>query len=196
MKKQKWHTRYNLALGGESPTCILHEGIHTPPRTRAIEVSNALTTDRDSLRYTYNATRRVRQLALGCESNWVKSIHDAYENTWKCGELKLYFSPSAGGYKKKKKKSNAFCKAQFVSKSFWVDLTAQLYYVFFHVYIYMKKNCTERRVTIRWCVCRWQKKQRKKKNNDIVYCEQMTKWRALLWYRVREGDGYYCCTYV
>ena len=27
----------------------------------------------------------------------VKSTHDAYENTWKCGELKLYFSPSAGG---------------------------------------------------------------------------------------------------
>ena len=26
------------------------------------------TTDRDSLRYTYNGTRRVRQLALGCES--------------------------------------------------------------------------------------------------------------------------------
>ena len=23
--------------------------------------------------------------------------HDAYENTCKCGELKLYFSPSAGG---------------------------------------------------------------------------------------------------
>ena len=22
---------------------------------------------------------------------------DAYENTWKCGELTLYFSPSAGG---------------------------------------------------------------------------------------------------
>ena len=58
------------------------------------------TTDRDSLRYTYNGTRRVRQLALGCESN----SHDAYENTWKCGELKLYFSPSAGGWKKKKKK--------------------------------------------------------------------------------------------
>ena len=55
------------------------------------------TTDRDSLRYTYNGTRRVRQLALGCESNRVKSTHDAYENTWKCGELKLYFSPSAGG---------------------------------------------------------------------------------------------------
>ena len=55
------------------------------------------TTDRDRLRYTYNGTRRVRQLALGCKSNWVKSTHDAYENTWKCGELKLYFSPSAGG---------------------------------------------------------------------------------------------------
>ena len=55
------------------------------------------TTDRDSLRYTYNGTRRVRQLALGCESNWVKSTHDAYENTRKCGKLKLYFSPSAGG---------------------------------------------------------------------------------------------------
>ena len=25
-----------------------------------------------------------------------------YENRWKCGELKLYFSPSAGGLKKKK----------------------------------------------------------------------------------------------
>ena len=58
------------------------------------------TTDRDSERYTYNGTRRVRQLALGCESNWVKSTHDAYENTWKCGELKLYFSPSAGGWQK------------------------------------------------------------------------------------------------
>ena len=55
------------------------------------------TTDRDSLRYTYNGTRRVRQLGSGCESNLVKSTHDAYENTWKCGELKLYFSPSAGG---------------------------------------------------------------------------------------------------
>ena len=28
--------------------------------------------------------------------------HDAYENTWKCGELELYFSPSAGELKKKK----------------------------------------------------------------------------------------------
>ena len=27
------------------------------------------TIDRDSLRFTYNGTRRVRQLALGCESN-------------------------------------------------------------------------------------------------------------------------------
>ena len=30
--------------------------------------------------------------------------HDAYENTWKCGERKLFFSPSAGRYKKKRKK--------------------------------------------------------------------------------------------
>ena len=58
------------------------------------------TTDRDSLRYTYNGTRRVRQLALGCKSNWVKSTHDAYENTWKCGELNLNFSPSAEGWRK------------------------------------------------------------------------------------------------
>ena len=28
------------------------------------------------------------------------------EDTWKCGELKLYFSPCAGGLKKKKKKVN------------------------------------------------------------------------------------------
>ena len=33
-----------------------------------------------------------------------KRKHDAYENTWKCGELKFYFSPSAGGLKKKRKK--------------------------------------------------------------------------------------------
>ena len=46
----------------------------------------------------------MRQLALGCESSGVKSTHDAYENTWKCGELKLYFSPSAGGLKKNKNK--------------------------------------------------------------------------------------------
>ena len=39
---------------------------------------------------------------LGCEGNWVKSTHDAYKNTWKCGELELSFSPSAGGYMKKK----------------------------------------------------------------------------------------------
>ena len=29
--------------------------------------------------------------------NCVNSTHDAYENTWKCGELKLYFFLSAGG---------------------------------------------------------------------------------------------------
>ena len=34
---------------------------------------------------------------LDCECNWVKSIHDVYENTWECGELELYPSPSAGG---------------------------------------------------------------------------------------------------
>ena len=34
----------------------------------------------------------------------IRVPQDAYENTWKCGELKLYFSPSAGGYKKKGKK--------------------------------------------------------------------------------------------
>ena len=33
---------------------------------------------------------------------YIATTHDAYENTWKCGELKLYFSPSAGGWKKKK----------------------------------------------------------------------------------------------
>ena len=76
------------------------------PYTRAACAAGVVTknTDRNSLRYscTYNGIRKVRQLALGCESNWVKSTHDAYENTWKCGELKLYFSPSAGGWKKKK----------------------------------------------------------------------------------------------
>ena len=31
-------------------------------------------------------------------------LHDAYENTWRCIELELYFSPSAGGLKKKSKR--------------------------------------------------------------------------------------------
>ena len=39
----------------------------------------------------------------GCKYRGVKI--DAYENTRKCGELKLYFSPSARGWKKKKKKN-------------------------------------------------------------------------------------------
>ena len=39
---------------------------------------------------------QLRQLALGCESSCLKSTHDAYENTWKCGELKPFFSPSPG----------------------------------------------------------------------------------------------------
>ena len=55
-----------------------------------------------SLRFTYNGTRRVRQLALGCESNWVKSTHDAYENTWKWA--KALFFPIRRRMKKNKKK--------------------------------------------------------------------------------------------
>ena len=45
--------------------------IHTHPYTTAACAAGVVTktTDRDSLRYTYNGTRRVRQLALGCESN-------------------------------------------------------------------------------------------------------------------------------
>ena len=36
----------------------------------------------------------------------MEGTNDACENTWKCGELKLYFSPSAGGLKKNKNKTN------------------------------------------------------------------------------------------
>ena len=46
--------------------------IHTHPYTTAACAAAGVvtkTTDRDSLRYTYDGTRRVRQLALGCESN-------------------------------------------------------------------------------------------------------------------------------
>ena len=89
------------ARGGDGASCPHRR---SPLLLQQIVSTRPWSTDRDSLRYTYNGTRRVRQLALGCESNWVKSAHDAYKNTWKCGELKLYFSPSAGGWKKKKKK--------------------------------------------------------------------------------------------
>ena len=34
--------------------------------------------------------------------------HDVYENTWDCGELKLYFSPFVGGLRKKKKLRERF----------------------------------------------------------------------------------------
>ena len=43
----------------------------THPHTTAACAAGVVTrtSDRDSLRYTYNGTRRVRQLASGCESN-------------------------------------------------------------------------------------------------------------------------------
>ena len=45
--------------------------IHTHPHTTAACAAEVVTktTDSDSLRYNYNGTRRVRQLAVGCESN-------------------------------------------------------------------------------------------------------------------------------
>ena len=45
--------------------------VHTHPYTTAACAAGVVmkTTDRYSLRYTYNGTRRVRQLALGCESS-------------------------------------------------------------------------------------------------------------------------------
>ena len=45
--------------------------IHTHPYTTAACAAGVVTktTDRDSLRYTYNGIRRMRQLALGCGSN-------------------------------------------------------------------------------------------------------------------------------
>ena len=45
--------------------------IHTHPYTTAAGAAGVVTktTDRDSLRYTYGGTRRVRQLALGYESS-------------------------------------------------------------------------------------------------------------------------------
>ena len=48
-----------------------YETLRTHPYTTAACAAGVVTktTDRDSLRYTYNGTRRVRQLALGCESN-------------------------------------------------------------------------------------------------------------------------------
>ena len=51
------------------------------------------TADRNSSRYRYSVNRRTRQLALDCEGNCIKSTHDAYETTWKFGELKLQFFP-------------------------------------------------------------------------------------------------------
>ena len=45
--------------------------IHTHPYTTAASAAGVVTknTDRDSLRYPYRGIRRVRQLALDCESN-------------------------------------------------------------------------------------------------------------------------------
>ena len=55
----------NLTLRGQAGST------HTHPYTTAACAAGVVTknTDRDSLRYTYNGTRRVRQLALVCESN-------------------------------------------------------------------------------------------------------------------------------
>ena len=51
-----WYTRY-MVPGTYDLTVACAAGVETK------------TTDGDSLRYTYNGTRRVRQLALGCESS-------------------------------------------------------------------------------------------------------------------------------
>ena len=55
------------------------------------------TAGRDRSRCHWHGNGGTRQLALDCECDWVKLTHDVYEYTWKCGELTLYFSPSAGG---------------------------------------------------------------------------------------------------
>ena len=56
---------------GVNPQGTGRVDIHTHPYTTAACAAGVVTktTDRDSLRYTYNGPRRVRQLALGCESN-------------------------------------------------------------------------------------------------------------------------------
>ena len=80
--------------------------LFTHPYTAKAYAAGELTrtADRDSSRDRYSGNRRTRQLAVDCEGSWVESTHDAYENTRKCGELKLYFLffPSAGELKKKK----------------------------------------------------------------------------------------------
>ena len=63
---------FRVAISTETdPQGTGQVGIHTHPYTTAACAAGVVTktTDRDSLRYTYNGTRRVRQLALGCESN-------------------------------------------------------------------------------------------------------------------------------
>ena len=92
------HIRYDRRNGG---TRLVHS--HTLDNSFYTSLLCAAgvetgTADRDSSRYRYSENRKTRQLTLDCECNWVKSTHDVYGNTWKCGELKLYFSPSAGGY--------------------------------------------------------------------------------------------------
>ena len=49
----------------------LRKSTHTTDRDslRTTDRDSLRTTDRDSLRYTCDGTRRVRQLALGCESS-------------------------------------------------------------------------------------------------------------------------------
>ena len=54
---------------------------------------------------------------LDCECNEVKSTHDVCQNTGKCGELKLYFSLSAGGYTKKKEKEKR-CQREHQQQQF------------------------------------------------------------------------------
>ena len=82
--------------------------ILTHPYTTAACAAGVVTrtADRNSSRYRYSGIRRTRQLALGCEGNRIKSTHDAYENTWKCGEQKLFFFflPHYRKIKKNKKK--------------------------------------------------------------------------------------------
>ena len=61
-----------VPCGTRSNTRLLPASTSQPPPYTTAACAAGVgtkTTDRDSLRYTYNGTRRVRQLALGCESS-------------------------------------------------------------------------------------------------------------------------------
>ena len=76
--------------------CIANRNEHAGQKTMQASTAHQTICRKEGKINIRWSTKRQGKKNDGNTKNENK-VHDAYENTRKCGELKLYFSPSAGG---------------------------------------------------------------------------------------------------